>query len=268
MVSQKITHCAALLFACLSATQSLAQFDHELWDELLKRHVVSTDLGMTTRVDYAGMLLDSEELESYLASTARVSRAQFDSWNSSEQLAFLINVYNAATVKLVLTEYPDLDSIRDIGFLFTSPFRRDFITLFAEEVSLDDIEHGMIRSWPQFEEPRIHFALNCAAISCPPLRAESYRGDSLDEQLDANTRLFLSNRNINYMSGNRLLISKIFDWYGEDFSKGWGGIDSLEEFLEAYKQELGLSPEVAAQLADKALSIRYTPYDWGLNRAR
>lgn len=268
MPGQKVARCAALLLVCLSTTQVLAQFDHKLWDRLLNNHVVSTNSGMTTRVDYSGVQADIELLQSYLDSTARVSRAEFDGWDPNEQLAFLINVYNAATVKLVLTEYPDLDSIRDIGFLFTSPFRRDFITLFAEEVSLDDIEHGMIRSWPQFEEPRIHFALNCAAISCPPLRAESYRGDSLDEQLDANTRLFLSNRNINYMSGNRLLISKIFDWYGEDFSKGWSGVDSLEEFLGAYTQELGLSPEVAAQLADKALSIRYTPYDWGLNRAR
>lgn len=257
-----------LIFAILPANQALAEFDHELWDGLLKRHVVSADGGMTTRVDYAGMRSGNAELEEYLDNIASVSRREFEQWDASEQLAFLINTYNAATVQLVLTEFPELDSIRDIGFLFNSPFRRNFVSLFAEQVSLDDIEHEMIRRWPQFEEPRIHFAVNCAAVSCPPLRAEAYRGTSLNAQLDANTRLFLSNREINFLSGNTLWVSRIFDWYGDDFSRGWSGINSLEEFLADYADALGLNTEQAALLAGGKIRIRFTPYNWSLNRSR
>lgn len=254
-----------LVVACLLANQARAEFDHGLWDTLLKRHSVTTDGGITTRIDYAGMQSDARALQEYLDSIASVSRSEFDSWDVDEQLAFLINTYNAATVQLVLSEYPELDSIRDIGLLFNSPFRRQFISLFAEEVSLDDIEHGMIRGWPRFEEPRIHFAVNCAAVSCPPLRAEAYRGNRLDSQLEANTRLFLSNRQINFLSGDTLRVSKIFDWYGDDFSRGWSGVSSLEEFLTSYSEELGLDTEQAKQLAEGKTRIRYTDYDWSLN---
>lgn len=239
-----------------------------LWDDLLKRHIVTADGGITTRVDYAGMRSEARELQRYMDDIAAISRSEFETWDASEQLAFLINTYNAATVQLILTEFPELDSIRDIGFLFSSPFRRSFISLFAEQVSLDDIEHDMIRRWPQFEEPRIHFAVNCAAISCPPLRAEAYRGHSLDAQLDTNTRLFLSNREINFLSGNTLWVSKILDWYGDDFSRGWSGVNSLEEFLGNYTEELGLDAEQASMLAGNKIRIRFTPYDWSLNRLR
>lgn len=257
-----------LVVACLLANQARAEFDHGLWDTLLKRHSVSADGGINTRVDYTGMQSDARALQEYLGSIASISRSEFDSWDVDEQLAFLINTYNAATVQLVLSEYPELDSIRDIGFLFNSPFRRQFISLFAEEVSLDDIEHGMIRGWPRFEEPRIHFAVNCAAVSCPPLRAEAYRGNRLDSQLEANTRLFLSNRQINFLSGDTLRVSKIFDWYGVDFSRGWSGVSSLEEFLTSYSEELGLDTEQAKQLAEGKTRIRYTDYDWSLNSTR
>ncbi|MDA0688334.1 MAG: DUF547 domain-containing protein [Proteobacteria bacterium] len=268
MTSRSIVFKLVLFFAILPFNYALAEFDHRLWDELLKRHVVTANGGITTRVDYAGMRFDSGKLQEYLGSIASVSRKEFEEWDAGEQLAFLINTYNAATVQLVLTQYPELDSIRDIGFLFSSPFRRSFISLFAEQVSLDDIEHDMIRRWPQFEEPRIHFAVNCAAISCPPLRAEAYRGDSLDAQLDANTRRFLSNRDINFLAGNTLWISKIFDWYGDDFSSDWRGSSSLEKFLADYSEELGLSAEQAALLANSKIRIRFTAYDWSLNRSR
>ena len=103
-------------------------------------------------------------LDSYLAATAAVTKLTFDSWALEEQLAFLINVYNAATVALILTEYPDLESIRDIGTFLRSPWSREFVALFGGKVTLDNIEHDMIRGWNIYNEPRIHFAVNCFAL--------------------------------------------------------------------------------------------------------
>ena len=121
---------------------------------------------------------------------------------------------------LILTAYPNLDSIRDIGFWFRSPWRKKFIPLFGEQVSLDNIEHDMIRGSGLYNEPRIHFAVNCAAIGCPGLQAEAYQGSKLEQQLEAGTRLFLSDSSRNYHADGRLFIPSLFDWYDEDFMMG------------------------------------------------
>lgn len=246
----------------------LADFDHSSWDALLRKHVRVIDSGSVTQVDYAGMVQDVSELDSYLAATAVITRLTFDSWALEDQLAFLINVYNAATVALILTEYPGLESIRDIGTLLRSPWNREFVTLFGSNVTLDNIEHDMIRGWNIYNEPRIHFAVNCAAIGCPPLRAEAYVGSKLQQQLDDNTRLFLSDRNRNYLEGNRLYLSQIFNWYEEDFTRGWQGVDSVEEFLALYGDALGIAAAQQATLQQGEFAIRYLRYDWGLNRIR
>lgn len=251
--------------AILSPVSSLASFDHDQWGKLLQEHVVEVNGGRTTQVDYAGMLADRNILRAYLADVANIDRESFESWDQASQLAFLINAYNAWTVELILTEYPDLDSIKDIGFLFSSPWRQEIISLFGEQVSLDDIEHGMIRGWNRYHEPRIHFAVNCAAISCPSLRPEAYQGGRLEQQLEDNTRLFLSDKTRNYFSSDRLYVSSIFNWYEEDFEQGWLGVSSVAEFLQRYADVLNLDGEAKSLLIEGRLRIRYLKYDWGLN---
>lgn len=267
-----IRHLNKMLVAAIFFTSSVAsvcvysQIDHAQWDDLLKQHVRVIDNGQATQVDYNGMLADRAKLQTYLNQISAVERREFDSWNQSDQLAFLINTYNAWTVELILTEYPGLRSIRQIGWLPFSAWRRNIVLLFGDEVSLDDVEHGMIRGWGIYNEPRIHFAVNCAAIGCPALRAEAYVGESLDRQLEDNTKLFLQDRSRNYFSNGQLYVSSIFDWYEEDFEQGWQGIDSVSEFLSNYAAELELPLEVLPQLEQNAIRIRYLDYDWDLNR--
>lgn len=241
------------------------QFQHDRWGGLLDRFVHLQEGGRASRVDYAGLKSERQELKTYLSSLAAVTRSEFDGWPIDEQLAFLINSYNAWTVELILTEYPGIDSIRDIGFLPGAPWRKDIVALFGEQVSLDDVEHGMIRGWDRYQEPRIHFAVNCAAIGCPALSNEAYTGVKLQVQLERNTRLFLEDKSRNYVDGNRLMISPIFRWYGEDFERGWMGIDSVAEFLAGYADALGLSDAQKQRLGNGDLGIRFASYDWSLN---
>ena len=168
----------------------LAHFNHEKWDRLLKDHVISIRDGQVTQVDYDGFLKNKGILDNYLADLSAVRHADFDSWETSEQLAFLINAYNAWTIQVVLERYPNLDSIREIGLFPFSVWRRRVVKLFGDRYSLDDVEHEMIRGSGLFEDPRIHFALNCAAVGCSALRPEAYVGARLSQQFENNTRLF------------------------------------------------------------------------------
>lgn len=254
----------ALLVVFLPVS-SLASFDHTEWGKLLQEHVVEVGGGVATQVDYKGMLADRNALHAYLADVASIDRESFESWSQDSQLAFLINAYNAWTVELILTEYPRLASIKDIGFLFSSPWRQKIVSLFGEQVSLDDIEHRMIRGWNRYHEPRIHFAVNCAAIGCPSLRAEAYEAERLEQQLEDSTRLFLSDKTRNYVSSGRLYISSIFKWYEEDFEQGWLDANSVSEFLARYVDVLGLDAEDRASLGNGRMRIRHLKYDWRLN---
>lgn len=262
----KLARLSLLIVLLLGSTSAWAQFDHARWDSLLQKHVVVFGEGEATAVNYDAFQADRAQLQAYLNELSAVSKENFESWPLNEQLAFLINVYNAWTVELILSEFPDIDSIRDIGFLPGAAWRRDIVALFGEQVSLDDVEHGMIRGWDRYKEPRIHFAVNCAAIGCPALRAEAYTGADLDEQLKENTRLFLADRSRNYLDGNTLYISRIFDWYKEDFEQGWGGVDSVAEFLVQFSDALGLSTAQSQALLDGDIRIRHLRYDWGLNK--
>lgn len=260
----------AKVFLCSLAwgwlSSALAQFDHQQWNKLLGLYVTELAGGSVTQVDYSGFQSDGQKLQTYLASLAQVRVEDFRQWTREEQLAYLINAYNAWTVKLILTEYPEIESIRDIGFLPGAAWRRNIVDLFGERISLDDLEHGIIRTWPQYRDPRIHFAVNCAAIGCPPLRAEAYAGRTLDKQLEDNTKLFLADSDRNYLQDETLYVSRIFDWYEEDFEKGWQGIDSVARFLAQYPEELGLNSRHIEDLLSGAMRIRYLRYDWGLNR--
>ena len=245
-----------------------AEFDHGNWNELLKKHVVVLADGQATQVNYEAMLTDQMMLTQYLEELANISRGEFDAWATSEQLAFLINAYNAWTVELILSEYSGLRSIRQIGLLPFSAWRRKIVRLFGEQHSLDEVEHGMIRGWGIYNEPRIHFAVNCAAIGCPPLRAEAYLGKSLDQQLEKNTKLFLSDRTRNYYFDGQLYVSSIFNWYEEDFEQGWRGINSVSEFLLNYVTDLDLDSDGIKFLEQGRIRLKYLRYDWDLNKVQ
>ena len=253
------------LFVLQATTVDAAAFDHSRWNGLLINNVEVLEGGKITKVDYRGMAKERTELADYLKQLSQVSHAQFDAWPKAEQLAFLINAYNAWTVEFILTRYPDLQSIKDLGSLFRSPWSKKIVFLFGEKLSLDDLEHGLIRGSGRYNDPRIHFAVNCASIGCPALKNQAYRGELLEEQLDEATRLFLSDRSRNRLRNGELQISSIFKWYREDFELGYRGANSLPEFLSLYKDSLGLSKtEVDALAADK-IAITFLDYDWTLN---
>ncbi len=242
-----------------------AGFDHSGWGDLLKEHVRILKDGEASQVDYAGLSAKRAALGDYLNKLSAVKREEFDAWSTDEQLAFLLNAYNSWTVELILTRYPDLDSIKDLGSFFQSPWKKRFISLLGEMRSLDDIEHRLIRGSGRYEDPRIHFAVNCASIGCPALRAEPYRGVDLQRQLDEATSLFLRDRSRNLLNGQVLKVSSIFKWYREDFEKGWRSINSLKQFLADHAEDLGLTAEEARQLVAGEISIEFLEYDWKLN---
>lgn len=260
-----------ILFVCLLlvAQQGRAEgFDHSGWTELLKAHVRVLQDGQVTQVDYAGFQRDEKALDNYLRSLSAVTREQFDGWPTDEQLAFLINAYNSWTVELILTKYPDLKSIKDLGSFFQSPWKKTFIPLLGEQRSLDDIEHRLIRGSGRYNDPRIHFAVNCASIGCPALRAEAYLGTVLQRQLVEATSLFLMDRSRNRLDGKILRVSLIFKWYRQDFEKGWQSIHSLEQFFADHAEDLGMTAKEGKEVLAGKIKIEFMDYNWRLNSVR
>lgn len=256
---------ALLALALIMAQPARAAIDHQAWDALLKKHVVNVRGGQASLVDYAGMKRDAPQLVRYLETLAGVSGAEFDRWDKPAQLAFLINAYNATTVHLIVGAYPDLTSIKDLGTSFRSPWKKPVIRLLDQVRSLDDIEHGLIRGSGRYQDPRIHFAVNCASIGCPALRPEAYVASRLDAQLDLAARQFLSDRTRNRHAGGMLMVSGIFKWYRADFEAGWHGARRLGDFLALYGAELELDAGALARLANGDLKIGHLDYDWRLN---
>ncbi len=257
-----------LLLSIATLSSHAASFDHAEWDQLLKKHIISINQGVATQVDYRGFSRDRFQLKAYLRSLESISKSTFNHWPKQAQLAFLINAYNAWTVELILTEYPELESIKELGSWLKSPWDRRFIPLLGSIHSLDEIEHGMIRADGVYQEPRIHFAVNCASIGCPALAGTAFTADKLDAQLDQVTRNFLSDRSRNYLAGETLNISKIFKWYRNDFERGWGGYQKLVQFLVAYRSSLGLSDDAIQQLKSGDIEIEFLDYNWQLNDKR
>ena len=256
----------AMLILALLASASHAELpDHREWDNLLKKHVTLLRGGQASEVDYGGMARDREVLREYRERMSQVSLAEFDLSSPADQLAFLINAYNAWTVELILTEYPNLESIKDLGNLFRSPWGREFVVLLGKTRSLDDIEHKLIRGSGRYQDPRIHFAVNCASIGCPALRNEAYRGTELDAQLQDQMQLFFSDRARNRKDGGYLQVSSIFKWYREDFEKGWMGFESLQQFFSQHGALLGLTDDDIDRLNTGQIEIEYLDYDWRLN---
>ena len=242
-----------------------AEFNHKTWDNLLQQHVKVIDSGKATQVDYRGLAKSHSILTGYLDTLSAISQTDFDTWTKSDQLAFLINAYNGWTVELILSRYPDLTSIKDLGSLFQSPWKKKFIPLFGKQLSLDDIEHGLIRGSGRYNDPRIHFAVNCASIGCPALKNRAYRGEILDQQLEEATTSFLTDRSRNRLRNKTLEVSSIFKWYRDDFEKGWRQANTLGQFFALYSESLGLDAETRKSVAAGKFGIDFLDYDWQLN---
>ncbi|MGQ0578222.1 MAG: DUF547 domain-containing protein [Betaproteobacteria bacterium] len=251
-----------LLFA--STVEAAFDHSHAKWDALTQKHVVWLPGGHASQVGYSGFKADRQELKSYLDGLSAVTQSEYDGWTKPEKLAFLINAYNAYTVELILTGYPGVKSIKELGSLITSPWKKRFFSLLGKARTLDDVEHGLIRAAGVFDEPRIHMAANCASIGCPALRNEAYVASRLEAQLEDSVVRFLSDRSRNHFNpqNGRLEVSKIFDWYGKDFAARQG---SVEAWLAHYAAQLADEPKYQQTIRDRKARLQFLDYDWALN---
>jgi hypothetical protein len=248
----------SLLALALCCAQALA-FEHHTWEGLLKKHVVVLDGGNASQVRYDGMAADRAVLGSYLDSVSKVGEREFSQWSRPERMAFLINAYNAFTVEKVLTRYPDIRSIWDFGKLFGNPFKDEFFVLLEARRSLDWIEHEALRR--DYPDARIHYAVNCASIGCPMLREEAYTAGRLEAQLEDQARRFLSDRSRNRIHRARLEVSKIFDWYKEDF-------EPRERYFARYAALLAEDSSQQRLILEGKAKLAFLDYDWTLNDFR
>jgi hypothetical protein len=246
-----------------------AQFDHQhvAWTALLQRHVVISAGATASRVNYSGLARDRAALSRYLATLSAVAPQEFSAWSKPQRLALLLNAYNAQMIELILTRYPDIQSVWDFGRVFNHPFKTKFFKLFGRDMSLDDIEHDLIRAPGAYDDARIHFAVNCASIGCPMLREEAYTGERLGAQLDEQTTRFLADRTRNRYNAadGTLEVSSIFKWYAGDFSGGTRGITSREDFFARHAALLADDAAARRRIADKRAPLRFLDYDWRLN---
>lgn len=211
-------------------------FSHAAWDSLLQKYVSATG-----QVNYKALKADPTGLQAYCRLLAE--NTPREAWSRAEKLAYWINAYNAFTLKLIVDNYPTASILRFDGGK-TWDVKR--ITLGGKKYSLNQIENEIIR--PQFKEPRIHFALNCAAKSCPPLYNRAYTAENLEAALESRAKQFINNASYNNLSAGKAEVSKIFDWYGADFG-------DLKKYLSRYAN----TPVRATA------TVSFKEYDWDLN---
>ncbi len=233
-----------------------AAIDHGAWAAFLRRYRSVGPDGVA-RVAYCDVApADRAALDAYLAALAATP---VSAYGRDEQMAYWINLYNALTVRLVLEHHP-VRSIKDIdispGFLSDGPWGRKLIEVEGEPVSLDDIEHRILR--PIWRDPRVHYAVNCASVGCPDLAAEPYRGDALEAQLTAAARAYVNHPRGVAIEDDKLIVSKIYTWFRADFGGGDAGV---LRHLKAYAE-----PGLAMRL-ERFDDIDDDRYDWTLNRA-
>ncbi len=221
---------------------------HEIWDELLKKYVNEEGF-----IDYKGIVSERVKFEKYLELLSNNPPA--NSWSENEKLAYWINAYNAFTVKLIIDNYP-LKSIKDLNPTLSIPtihtvWTKDFFKIGMEDFNLDRVEHKILRV--EFEEPRIHFAINCASFSCPVLRPEAFKAEKIEIQLEEQTRAFINDSQRNKITKNKVELSKIFSWFGGDFKKE----QTLIQFLNKYS---------VVKINDHA-EVDFMDYQWSLNDA-
>lgn len=236
--------------SALQAPAGSATFDHA--DLALVLAAVDRP---SARVDYDAVAARVSTLDRYLAALARVDLARL---SAAEREALLINAYNAFTLRLIVEQPTRPASIRDLK----DPWGQARWVLAGETLSLDDIEHGLLR--PLYKDPRLHFALNCASVGCPPLRPTPFSGAELDAQLEDATRAALGRRQHLYVEGGALHVTRLLDWYGKDFTtEGWSPIaSSLPQWLARYG-----SPGAKALVEVKGAQtpVVFIDYDWSLN---
>ena len=245
-----------LWLGLLAVSASATAVDLDLYGQLLEKHTRAVEDIASTRVDYATVSQDPDWR--HLLSSLEASRA--DALVGREKLAFWINAYNILAIDIVARNYP-VESIKDVGSLLRPVWKRQAGIIDGRNVTLDEIEHRILRP---LGDPRIHGAIVCASLSCPPLRREPYRATDLDAQLDDNVRRWLADprKGAAVDPGDRSLrVSSIFKWFSEDF-EAQGGVPA---FLERYGSE-----EVRALLREEGegVRIRYLDYDWSLNDLR
>lgn len=220
---------------------------HEQFSKVLKNN--TKDVAGQVLVNYKQLKKHPEELLAYIDQMEDLSKDEFKAFSRNQKLAFWINAYNAYTLQIVIKNYP-IESIKDIGSLFSSTWNKKFINLMGKEMSLDDIEHQTIRK--EFKEPRIHFAVNCASLGCPSLLQEAYNHEHLNAQLDLAAKHFLTNKTKNYYNKTEKVfyLSKIFNWYGADFNAKYKGYLS---YVRRYIK------------APKNTPVEWNEYNWELN---
>ncbi len=237
--------------ACSSGTPSFGanaagKPDHSKWTVLLQKYVNSKGF-----VNYKALSEEKAKLNAYTEDLS--NNPPQENWSENEKLAYWMNAYNAFTVKLIVDNYP-LESIKDLNPSLTIPtvrsiWTKEWFQIGGEDFSLDRIEHKILRK--DFEEPRIHFAVNCASFSCPPLRNEAFVAERVDQQLDEQARQFINDEVRNNIAKDKVVISKIFQWFTGDFTND----QSLIEFLNKYSK-VKVSPKA---------DIDHMDYDWALN---
>lgn len=248
----------SILLFLLHINTSLASFDHShrQWTAVVSKVVVQHK--NSSLVNYKALKANPQMLDQYLKNLSAVTAIEYAKFSTQQKLAFLINAYNAFTIKLIVENYP-VRSIRNIGIIFYGPWKKKFISLFQENISLDHLEHNLIAK--NFPDPRVHFALVCASKGCPALSSEAYSYDKLETQLESATNLFItdSNRNRFVKDKNLLEISPIFKWYKNDFA---GTSGSVKNFISTR-----ITTELSEQQAIRSsnMKITYLEYDWSLN---
>ena len=228
--------------------------DHQAWSDFLGRYLVTSALDGINRVDYAGVTAeDRDRLKQYLL---RLQEIPVSRLSRVQQLPYWINLYNAFTVHLVLEHYP-LDSIVDIrfGFFDFGPWDEKLLRIEGEEVSLNDIEHRILR--PIWKDPRLHYALNCASLGCPNLQPKAFNSENVESLLSSGARGYINDsRGMRFEDEDKLVLSKIYDWYGVDFG------DNDKELLQHLM--FYAKPEMNKRLLAFSGDIDFE-YDWDLN---
>lgn len=234
------------MFLISIVIQNSFAFDHthKLWQKVLDENV--TVKNRQSLVNYKKIKESPIILNKYLLQLSSIKAKEFQTFNKDQKLALLINAYNAQTIKLIIDHYP-VESIKDIGSFFSSPFKKDFFVFLGHKRNLDWIEHEAIRK--KFKEPRIHFAVVCASISCPSLQKKAFTEKNLDKLLDFSASSFINNTNKNDFKDGTLYLSKIFKWYRLDF-KG------LRAFIKKYSRNKSITNKTP---------ISWLNYNWDLN---
>ncbi len=238
-----------IYMGCVNASEVQSDskpVSHKIFTDLLSKHVDNDGM-----VDYKGFIKDSVEFNTYLA-TLESNHPNKKNWSRDEQLAYWINAYNAFTIRLIIRNYP-VKSIKDLGgsiYRVNTPWDIKFINIEGESYDLNNIEHSIIRK--EFEEPRIHFALVCAAESCPKLRNEAFTASELEAQLDDQAKHFFNSASRNKISAEKPMVSPLMKWYSGDFTDA---APSIAEYINKY----------STTKIKKDAELGYMDYSWDLN---